>query len=108
MLRKSLVIIIVGFLLTVSSFAQKANEESEKVMAKTNVAAQQDFTKNETAKVDFKKFDKETLKSYEKGKKLSKGAKIGIWTGVIVGAVVITALIIRHSIKNANFNLSNQ
>ncbi|MGI8670314.1 MAG: hypothetical protein ACR2J3_10800 [Aridibacter sp.] len=108
MLRKSIVTILVSFLLTVSSFAQTAGKPSENVLAKISAEKQTNFMKDKSEKIDFKKSETESLKSSAaKRKRLSKGAKIGIWTGVIVGAALLTGFIIWQNIKPKNCNIFN-
>lgn len=97
MLKNILSFILVCSLFSVTAFAQISNQKSETFSLKPKLT-REDFMKYQSGKFDFKNNSREIAPLPSK-RKLSKGAKMGIWAGVIAGAAVVTGLIIWKSTR---------
>lgn len=90
MLKKFLSATIIGLLFILPCAAQNnppiAPVEKKQINLK--------LTKTEFLKTSQVDFGKESYNYPSKNRRLSKGSKIAVWTGVIVGAAVLTGLII--------------
>lgn len=104
MFKKLFSMVFISALLLTTCLAQLPSVVLTDSKAEPKLTRENFLSYQEPAKPDY---TKESYKVPPKAAKMSKAAKIGVWSAVIAGAVVLTGFIVWESIKPKNCSIVN-